>query len=239
MTGTSDKKSPGDKVIARALKERRRFRRVRVVIPGRLYIPATQEEASCTIQDISPGDAALTCELSSEPKGRAVLYLEDLGRFEGPITRAKNDILVMTFTCSQQKREKLADQLTLEMNRHLFSEADLRRHNRTEATAGSYTHFTRSNGEQIRCEVLDLSLTGVSVRCEMRPSVGEHILIGNRAGRVARHHENGMGIEFLGQVHFDSRREATATQTIARTAAANKRALKVAAMGIATASTRR
>jgi hypothetical protein len=28
--------------------------------------------------------------------------------------------------------------------------------------------------------------------------VGEHILIGHRAGRVARHHADGMGIEFLG-----------------------------------------
>ena len=46
--------------------------------------------------------------------------------------------------------------------------------------------------------MLDLSLTGVSVRTEHRPPVGEHILIGHRAGRVARHHTDGMGIEFLG-----------------------------------------
>jgi len=105
---------------------------------------------------------------------------------------------VMTFSCSLQKREKLADQLTLEVNRHLLGDSDLRRYDRVEAVSGSYTHFTRSTGEQIRCEVLDLSLTGVSVRTEHRPPVGEHILIGHRAGRVARHHADGMGIEFLG-----------------------------------------
>jgi hypothetical protein len=104
----------------------------------------------------------------------------------------------MTFSCSLQKREKLADQLTLEMNRHMFSEADLRRYDRVEAAGGSFTHFTRSTGEQIRCEVLDLSLNGVSVRSDLRPPLGEHILIGHRAGRVARHHEDGIGIEFLG-----------------------------------------
>jgi hypothetical protein len=200
MSGTNSGKSPAEKIIARALKERRRFRRVRVAISGRLFIPATQEESNCTVHDISPGDASLVCDLATQPEGRAVLYLEALGRFEGPIVRAKNNTLVMTFACSQQKREKLADQLTLEMNRHLFSESDLRRHTRTESAAGSYTHFTRSNGEQIRCEVLDLSLTGVSVRCDSRPPIGEHVLIGNRGGRVARHHDSGMGVEFLGQI---------------------------------------
>jgi hypothetical protein len=188
----------GQKVIQRALKERRRFRRVAVAITGRLYIPATQEEAICTVEDISPGDACILCELREEPKGRAVIYLETLGRFEGPIVRARHGGFVMTFSCSLQKREKLADQLTLEMNRHLLSETDLRRYDRVEAANGSFTHYTRSTGEQIRCEVLDLSLTGVSVRTELKPPVGEHILIGHRAGRVARHHGDGIAVEFLG-----------------------------------------
>jgi hypothetical protein len=188
----------GQKVIDRASKERRRFRRVNINVTGRLYIPATEEEALCTVQDISPGDVALRCDLKQEPTGRAVIYLDNLGRFEGPIIRAANGGFVMTFSCSLQKREKLADQLTLEVNRHLLGDSDLRRYDRVEAVSGSYTHFTRSTGEQIRCEVLDLSLTGVSVRTEHRPPVGEHILIGHRAGRVARHHADGMGIEFLG-----------------------------------------
>ena len=194
----STAKEAGQKVVARALKERRRFRRVHVSITGRLYIPATQEEAICTVEDISPGDACILCELREEPKGRAVIYLDTLGRFEGPVVRARSGGFIMTFSCSLQKREKLADQLTLEMNRHLMSEADLRRYDRVEATNGSYTHYTRSTGEQIRCEVLDLSLTGVSVRTDQKPPVGEHILIGHRAGRVVRHHGDGIGVEFLG-----------------------------------------
>ena len=200
MTSTdeSQAKELGQKIVARALKERRRFRRVQVSVTGRLYIPATQEEAICTVEDISPGDASLLCELRQEPKGRAVIYLDTLGRFEGPIVRAKHGSFVMTFTCSVQKREKLADQLMIEMNRQLLDDADLRRFDRVEATSGSLTHFTRSTGEQIRCEVIDLSLSGVSLRTDLKAPIGEHILIGHRAGRVARHHEDGIGIEFLG-----------------------------------------
>ena len=36
------------------------------------------------------------------------------------------------------------------------------------------------------------------MRTEIKPPVGEHILIGHRAGRVARHIGDGVGIEFLG-----------------------------------------
>ena len=200
MTSSDESRAreAGQKIIARALKERRRFRRVHVAVTGRLYIPATQEETICTVEDISPGDASLLCQLKEEPKGRAVIYLDTLGRFEGPIVRAKRGSFVMTFTCSLQKREKLADQLMLDMNRHLLDGADLRRFDRVEASTGSITHFTRSTGDQIRCEVIDLSLSGVSLRSEFRPPLGEHVLIGHRAGRVARHHEDGIGIEFLG-----------------------------------------
>jgi hypothetical protein len=197
MTST-DAREIGQKIIARALKERRRFRRVQVSVTGRLYIPANQEEAICTVEDISPGDASLLCQLRQEPKGRAVIYLDTLGRFEGPIVRARSGSFVMTFTCSVQKREKLADQLMIEMNRQLLDDADLRRYDRVEAATGSLTHFTRSTGEQIRCEVIDLSLSGVSLRTDLKAPIGEHILIGHRAGRVARHHEDGIGIEFLG-----------------------------------------
>jgi hypothetical protein len=194
----SRNKEAGKKVIARAMKERRRFRRVHVAITGRLYIPATQEESICTVEDISPGDASLLCQLKEEPKGRAVIYLETLGRFEGPIVRARNGSFVVTFSCSLQKREKLADQLTLELNRELLGDADLRRFDRADTTPGSYMQFTRSTGEQIRCEAIDLSISGVSVRTQVKLPLGEHILIGHRAGRVARHHSDGIGIEFLG-----------------------------------------
>src|SRR5207253_757287 len=74
----------------------------------------------------------------------------------------------------------------------------LRRYDRVEAASGSLTHFTRSTGEQIRCEVIDLPLSGVSLRTDLKAPIGEHILIGHRAGRIARHHEDGVGIEFLG-----------------------------------------
>jgi len=244
MSSEEDRVSEaGQKVIDRASKERRRFRRVAVNITGRLYVPATEEEAICTVQDISPGDVALRCDLKEEPTGRAVIYLDNLGRFEGPIVRTASGGFGMTFSCSLQQREKLADQVTLEVNRHLLADTELRRYDRVEAVSGSYTHFTRSTGEQVRCEVLDLSLTGVSVRTEHRPPVGEHILIGHRAGRVARHHAEGMGVEFLG-LTFAQGSETETPQSPdltppARPIATKPASAKAVPSGSATAAARR
>ena len=36
---------------------------------------------------------------------------------------------------------------------------------------------------------------------ETKPPIGEVVLIGQMAGRVARHHESGIGIEFVGSPH--------------------------------------
>ena len=53
------------------------------------------------------------------------------------------------------------------------------------------------DGEIVNCEVLDLSLSGVSLGTEMRPPIGEFVLIGQMAGRVVRHHDTGIGITFV------------------------------------------
>lgn len=187
-----------EEIVKRARKERRRFRRVHLPISGRLYIPATQEEAVCTVEDISPGDVSIACELKQEPQGNIVIYLDGFGRFEGAIKRHTQTGFAVSFVSSPQKRERLADQLTLLLNRHLVGEGQLRNYERAPAATGSHTQFTRASGEQVRCEVLDFSLTGISIKTDLRPPIGEHILIGHRAGRIARHHTEGVGIEFLG-----------------------------------------
>ena len=81
MTSSDESRAreAGQKVIARALKERRRFRRIHVAVTGRLYIPATQEECICTVEDISPGDASLLCQLREEPKGESHGRLRRVG----------------------------------------------------------------------------------------------------------------------------------------------------------------
>jgi hypothetical protein len=184
-------------VIAKARAERRRFRRVRVDLPGRLFLPDQETEAACTVLDLSPGGAAVEAPVTPETDTQVVLYVDGFGRFEGvAVSRTQAGGFGIRFHCTALKRERIAEQLTLFVNRAVVDEADLRRHDRTPAKG--FTRFTRADGELVRCEVLDLSLSGVSLKTDIRPPVGEFVLIGQMAGRVARHHDDGVAIEFIG-----------------------------------------
>lgn len=107
-------------IIEEALKEKRRFRRIRLDRSGKVYFPDSAQEAQCRLADISAGGAFIHCKFLRQPGDQAVVYFDELGQFEGRITAVKNNSFTMAFTCSQKKRSKLADQLTVEINRHLL-----------------------------------------------------------------------------------------------------------------------
>jgi hypothetical protein len=177
---------------------------VQIDLPGKLFIPATSQEYSCTVIDLSPGGASIACEIELMQDTQVVLYANSFGRFEGQVVRREGTNFGIRFLSTALKRERTAEQLTLYMNRSLLDEADLRRDDRTP-TRG-LTRFVRHDGQIVPCEVLDLSMSGVSVKTDVRPQIGEFILIGQLAGRVARHHEQGIGIEFIGAANASAER---------------------------------
>src|SRR5205085_9399354 len=89
-----------DSGSANAGAERRRFRRVRVDLPGRLFIPADSREARCTVVDLSPGGAAVTCDTVLEAGTNLVLYVDGFGRFEGNVVRRDGFGFGMAFVCT-------------------------------------------------------------------------------------------------------------------------------------------
>ena len=184
-------------VVAKAGAERRRFRRVRIDLPGRLFIPSDSREARCTIADLSPGGAAIVCEMVPDAGTPVVLYVDGFGRFEGAVVRRDGYGFGISFVCTPSKRERTAEQLILFLNKSLVDESVLRRHERSSQKG--FAKFTRADGSIVQCEVMDISVGGVSLKTDVKPLIGEFVLIAQIAGRVARHHGDGIGIEFLGQ----------------------------------------
>ena len=176
--------------------ERRRFRRVRLDLPGRLFIPAIGEEAPCQVGDLSPGGAAVASVLSPATGTQVVLYVDGFGRFEGQVVRSHAKGFGVRFSCTVLKRERIAEQLTLFLNDGLVEGAMLRRE---RGNHKEFAKFTRADGQIVQCEIMDISAGGVSLRTDVRPGLGEFVLIAQMAGRVARHHDKGIDIEFVGQ----------------------------------------
>jgi hypothetical protein len=122
--------------------ERRRFRRVSLNLPGRLFMPADGEEAPCKVIDLSPGGATVMCELSPASGSQVVLYLDGFGRFEGQVVRRDAKGLGVRFSCTHLKRERIAEQLTLFLNHALVDGMLLRRE---RANRKQFAKFTRSS----------------------------------------------------------------------------------------------
>jgi hypothetical protein len=197
MQGLAMAMKDAEPVTAKEGAERRRFRRVRVDLPGRLFIPADSREARCTVVDLSPGGAAVTCDTVLEAGTNLVLYVDGFGRFEGNVVRRDGFGFGMAFVCTPSKRERTAEQLILFLNKSLVDDSVLRRHERSNQKG--FAKFTRADGQIVQCEIMDMSVGGVSLKTDARPPIGEFVLIAQVAGRVARHHPDGIGIEFVGQ----------------------------------------
>lgn len=174
--------------------ERRNFQRVRIKIYGRFMLE-DRSEHGCQVVDMSPGSLALRTDHPGEPGERVIAYLEHLGRIEGVVTRLFEDGFAMTVIASERKREKLAAQLTWLANRHELDLPEDRRHERI-APRNPLTMLKLDDGRQYRCRILDLSLSGAAIELDIRPAVGMKVSLGAMHGRVVRHFEEGVAIEF-------------------------------------------
>jgi hypothetical protein len=176
------------------LRERRRFRRMPIAVTGRLLDGAGREH-DCRTADISPGDVRIvTAELPVVGE-RVVIYLEGFGRVSGKVARkcGKGEVAVI-FDFTAHKREKMAEQLTLAVNKDLGIEATSRPIIKDGAQRIGLQFET---GESYEGEVLDFSLAGITIKSTRPPPlIGVWVRVGSIYGRVARLTESGFAIDF-------------------------------------------
>jgi hypothetical protein len=181
------------------LRKRALIEPVRVDSPGHLFVPSDEREAPCRIIELSPDGASVQCEVGHDCGTSVVLYIDGLSRFEGSIARCKGDVFDVQFTCTAAKRKRTAEQISAFLNNDNASDGGsiLRRHERLSRK--DFAQFTRADGQIVPCEVIDISFNGVSLKTDIRPTIGEFVLLAQIAGRVSRHHDQGIGVEFVGK----------------------------------------
>jgi len=179
-------------------RERRRFRRLSLVIGGRL-LDSDGREHDCRTADISPGDVRIISTTPPEVGARVVIYLEGLGRVSGKVARTCDaGGVAVIFDFSAHKREKLAEQLTLFINKNLGIDEPLR-----DIREGAQTiTLSFETGEIYEGEILDFSLAGITIRSKRPPPlIGVWVRVGTVYGRVARIIEGGFAIDFEQRQH--------------------------------------
>ena len=155
-----------------------------------------RREFPCQVVNMSPGGLAMFAPGIGTVGERVVAYLDHIGRVEGKITRLIDNGFAMTVAATPRKRDKLAAQLTWLANREILNLPEDRRHDRI-VPRNPTARLQLASGRAMECRLIDLSLSGAAISAEMKPPVGEEVLIGKVKARVVRHLEDGFAIEFL------------------------------------------
>lgn len=180
---------------AQPVMDKRRHKRVAITLLGR-FMRANRHEYPCKLNDISVGGAAINSPVAVDEGERIVVYFDHIGGLEGSVVRVFEGGFAMQFKMTAHKREKLAAQLTWLLNRDVLSGIEQRRHERFPIGDHNKT-VVLDTGETLDCEVVDVSISGASLRMDMRPPVGSSLMLGRMRGRVMRHHEQGIGVQFI------------------------------------------
>ncbi len=185
----------GSRVAARPVQDRRRHKRISVTLLGR-FMRSNKREYPCKLIDISVGGAALMSPVEVEDGERVVAYFDQVGGLEGSVARVFEGGFAIRLASTQHRREKLAGLLTWMINRGEVSSTETRRHDRL-AARNDYTSLQLDAGVSVQCRVLDISVSGALLGTDARPPIGQEVGLGKLRARVARHHESGIGVQFI------------------------------------------
>jgi hypothetical protein len=174
--------------------ERGAFESVPVGLSGRLMLPDF-EEYDCDVAEMSPGDMSVRCVARAKQGDRIIAYIKLIGRIEGHVLAVSGDGFTMSVTATDRKREKLAAQLTWIANKQPEGQPQDRRHARVE-TRDSGSRLLLEDGTSMPCRIIDLSLSGAAIEIASRPRLGAAVRLGDLPGRVVRHFQEGVAIEF-------------------------------------------
>lgn len=163
--------------------------RVPLDLDGRFMLP-TKQEFACRIPEMSTGDMVLSTEAELRLGEMLVVYIPELGRFEGIVERREDKGFVLSMSLTQAKHSKLAEQLVWFANREA-AELPEARQSRRIVPLSQWTTVRLANGAERMARITDISLSGVNVEASVsvqktRLLVGSHVVIGSKAATVLR-----------------------------------------------------
>lgn len=181
-------------VRAAAAADKRKFDRVKIPLRGR-YLTEERQEMDCEVANISAGGALLRAKNPPKPGEKIIIYIEDLGRFEAKVLRAKNQDFAIQYISTPTKTNRTADRLMRAKDSGRIAPSR-RAAPRYQQDAPALVQF--EDGRTQECAILDISLTGASIEIKPRPPLGASLILGRMKAKVVRRHDAGIGVIFTG-----------------------------------------
>lgn len=194
MTGLRSS-APSSNLLINARRDRRLHKRVPLRLDGQILDTEQADHAFTTI-NISCSGAMFLSGFRPRAGAQVVCYFNDLGRVAATVIRATPTGFAVQFKIAAHKRDKLADRLTWLLNKDQLHLVDDRATGRKPQTGPAL--LSLDDGRQIKCRVLDISLTGASFEAEgAPPMLGDTVFAGNVRGQVVRVSGKGFAIRYV------------------------------------------
>lgn len=172
-----------------------RYRTIEVDLGGR-YMRSTEQEFPARLKAASVAQLVFTTPEQLANGERIIAHFEHLGGFDGKVSGTIDGGFELCLNITTRKREKLSAQLTWLLNRPLLSGLDGRKHERF-AVEDKSVLLRYGRDQSVECTLLDISLSGASLETSVRPEVGSKVIVGKQHAIVRRHHDRGVGVQFL------------------------------------------
>jgi len=186
--------------------DRRRHKRAGFRLKAR-YLLDDGTERPCMVVNISAGGAMVRAKHTPSVGDRIVLYVDSVGRFEGVVIRVGHNGFAVQYRTRRAKSQRTADALIRVLNR---GQRDVDRRLAPRIAMDRPVTVSHEDGSQVDATILDVSLTGASLRLDPRPPLGTDLIVGRMRARVVRHHDIGVGVIFQGPAErMDAVFEAT------------------------------
>ncbi len=172
-----------------------RHRTVQLDLDGR-YMRSSKFEYPAKLKAVSVAHLVFDTNEQLEVGERIIVHFEHLGGLDGNVSGKSGSGVEVRLNITTRRREKLSAQLTWLLNRQDFSGLEGRRHERI-AVGNKSVPLRFGEGQVVECTLLDISSSGASLGTLIRPEVGTEVVVGKQNAIVRRHHNHGIGVQFL------------------------------------------
>lgn len=173
------------------LETRRRHERISTELPGKLSMPAKGRMIECLVLNLCSSGARVRCNIPPLLHTYVVLHVDGFSSFECVTSRYVKRELDLRFVCNEARRRHLIVDI------RNFVDEGVRLRRVLNLPSIAEIRFTRPNGEQFRCGVVEASSQRLLLRTPIQPPIGEIIHVGLTYGCVAFHYGDGIAVQVL------------------------------------------
>ncbi len=177
------------------------FKRVTCRMPVKLLIGSVVEVKGIII-NMSAGEMAIASRHPVKTDDEIIAYINGTDRFKGIVSRHMGNVFSVKMKLPKAKQFRIVEMLTTELARRdgIIGQNEIVRERRgalRRRCAGGQSACILSDGNSVKCSVLDVSLTGLSIEIDPVLKIGEIVRVGKINARVVRQTPTGYGLELL------------------------------------------